>query len=157
MNDPNLSIETPDMLESKILELNDRLEDTSQASMSRAFNLGCSIGLIPAVLAVIAVFFFFKGSLIGAFFTALVSALGILAFANLSAYLAKARTIQRVYKEQINPDIEKFLLDQTISRQEFDNMADLSLPPQALMRMFLKPNHADDERPESGIPEEKNT
>lgn len=156
MNDPNLSSETPDMLESMILELNDRLEDASQASMSRAFNLGCSIGLIPAALAVVAVFFFFKGSLIGAFFTAFVLALGILAFANLSAYLAKARTIQRVYKEQINPDIDKFLVDQSFTRQEFDNKADLSLPSQALMRMFLKPSHAEDDHPESVTPEENN-
>lgn len=133
-------------LDAQILDLNNQLEETSQSSMSRAFNLGCSTGLIPAILSVIAVFILFKGSVIGAAFTALILAIGIVAFANLSAYLARARTIQRVYKEQINPKIEGLLATYRLTRQEFDDHANLTLPQDALLRMYLKPlpEHADE-------------
>ena len=139
MDNTDLANDHPIGLETQILELNERLEAASHSSMSRAFNLGCSTGLIPAAVAVIAVFYLFKGSVIGTVLTALVLALGIVAFANLSAYLARARTIQRVYKEIIYPEIETILGHAALTRQEFDHLADRTLPQQALLRMFLKP------------------
>lgn len=141
-------------LEEQILALNDRLEDASQSSMSRAFNLGCSTGLLPAALAVVAVFYLFKGSLIGAAFTALVLALGLIAFANLSAYLARARTTQRFYKDQINPEIDQILTSQCLTRQAFDDLADQILPQQALLRMFLKPSYQEQSEHLINSPEE---
>jgi hypothetical protein len=126
-------------LQEEILSMNERLEDASQVAMSRAFNLGCSISLIPAGLVVIAVFYLFKGSLIGAAFTALVAVLAILAFANLSAYIAKARTAQRFFDDQINPEIDRLLAAEILSREAFNDQAVQVLPEQALLRAMLNP------------------
>ncbi len=145
MVDQNNHNEHSQALDEFVMALNEKLENASQSSMTRAFNLGCSTGLVPAILAVIAVFYLFEGSMIGAAFTALVLALGILAFANISGYLAKARTIQRVYKEQINPEIDRILVSDHLTRQEFDIHADLILPQEALLRMFLKPGLIEDD------------
>ena len=117
--------------------LNERLEDAGQASTSQAFNLAISAGIIPAVLVVVLVFIILKGSLVGALFTAMVAVLGLVAFANLTAYIARGRTTQRFYDEQIVPKILEILEFEKLTRFEFDHFTRQILAEQALLRTFL--------------------
>lgn len=112
---------------------NEKLEGASQASAYRAFNLGCTIGLIPALLVGFAAFFIANNSWVAAVATAIVMLLAVAGFAALAAYITRARRMDRIYHEQVAPEISQKLEELQVERPEFLRIAERELPTNAAL------------------------
>jgi hypothetical protein len=132
-----LSAEQQEALSSLASGANERLETAGRNSANQAFNLGCSIGLLPVVLVAVLVFLLGHANWLAAAAALLLSGALVLVLANLAAYTARNNVIQRTYKEQVNPDIQHALIDLGISKQRFLEQAKQSLPVGATLRKFL--------------------
>ncbi len=147
-----LNSEQQERLSSLALNANERLELAGRNSASLAFNLGCSIGLLPAILVVVLVFVLAHADWLAAAAALLLSGALVLVLANLAAYTARNNVIQRTYKEQVSPDIQRTLLDLGIPEQHFLEQAEQSLPVGATLRKFLVSEvPAQSKYPEEGI------
>ena len=155
MIDPGIEEENRTTLAEQIVGLNEQLLAASLYSTNQAFMLGITVGLIPVGLFVVVVYFLLQKSLVGALFTALLMGLGLVAFANLAAYIARARVMQRVYKDQIAPEIELVLAEYQTKRPEFDNLADEILELNAPLRLFCTPKPHSKETADNHQPDTK--
>ena len=140
MNDQTVDFLTPDE-ETILAELaeieNARLEEAASAVTHQAFNLGCFVGLLPGGIFVLVTFLLTGFSLIGAAIALVLILVGLIAFANLAAMLARRNTIRRVYRDESSGEIERALEAANLSRDQFDQVARRVLPPQAALYSFL--------------------
>jgi len=120
---------------------NQKLDDAGKESANQAFNLGCMIGIIPAAIIVLIGIIATHASWAIVAIIAILMVIALLGFANLVAIISRSKTMDRVYRTEINPEVEKFLLDQHIQRQEFDLVAWQSLPERAVLLKYLPPPH----------------
>jgi len=120
-----------------IEQVHEKLESSAQSNTTHAFNLGCSVGLLPAALITGAAFFITKGSWIAAVITALLMAIALLGFASLVANITRANIIENTYKKEALPQIETVLQELNISRPDFDSLANQNLPEGACLRKYL--------------------
>ncbi|MBP1701278.1 MAG: hypothetical protein H6Q38_385 [Chloroflexi bacterium] len=127
---------------------NEKLEGASQASAYRAFNLGCSIGLIPALLIGFAAYFIANNSWVAAVATAIVMLLAAAGFAALAAYITRARRMDRIYHEQVAPEISQKLAELQVERPELLRIAERELPTNAALVHFLT---IELQKPDAGI------
>lgn len=135
MSEPHADGERLTLAE-QILQLNDHLEETARASSNQAFALALTAGLIPAGIFVLVVFMLLKRSLVGALFSAILMLLALVVFANLAAYITRARVARRVVEEVIAPQIAEILTEYQITRQEFDLIAGETLEQNALLCVY---------------------
>lgn len=120
-----------------INEADQRLEETGQSSANRAFNLGCWMGLLPTALLSILIFFLSKGSWVVTFVSAVMIFISLAALSNLIAYIAKNRSINRYFDEQMENEIEQQLVEFDISHQEFNQVVETSLPAGSALRKTI--------------------
>jgi hypothetical protein len=147
-----LNAEQREELSSLALGANEHLEAAGRDSASLAFNLGCSIGLLPGILVVVLVFVLAHANWLAAAAALLLSGALVLVLANLAAYTARNNVIQRTYKEKVSVDIHRALVQLGISEQLFLELADQSLPVGATLRKFLVPEiHAEPDPPEGRV------
>lgn len=116
---------------------NEKLESAGQTGANHAFNLGCYVSLLPAAAIILAAFIFGRGRLVVALVAGMLVLVAILGFANLAAYIAKSRTIDRTYELNVNPEIERTLKGMDITRPSFDSLAGEILPERAALRNYL--------------------
>jgi hypothetical protein len=139
-------------LASLALSANERLETAGRNSASLAFNLGCSIGLLPAILMVVMVFVLAHADWLAAAATLLLSGALVLVLANLAAYTARNNVIRRMYEEQVSVDIQRALVELGLSERLFKEQARQSLPVGATLRKLLAPEFATEpETPEEQV------
>lgn len=130
-------------------DANEKLEQAGQSGANYAFNLGCTVGLIPAIGIVLVTFIFSRGSWVMAAVAGLLMILAILVFANLVASIAKSRSIDRTYQINVNPEIERTIKGMAVPRLSFNSLAWEVLPEGAVLRSFLPvPPSTDAESPE---------
>lgn len=134
---------------------NARLEEAASIVTQQAFNQGCFVGLLPGGIFLVVIFIVTGFSIIGAAIALVLIIIGLIAFANLAAMLARRNTIRRVYHDQCLGEIERTLNEAGLTRQQFDEVARRVLSPQAALYGLLPvpPPPTNPEEPAS--PEEK--
>jgi uncharacterized protein (DUF2062 family) len=143
-----LDAEQQEELSNLALSANEHLEAAGRDSASLAFNLGCSIGLLPGILVVILVFVLAHANWLAAAAALFLSGALVLVLANLAAYTARNNVIQRTYKEKVSVDIQHALAELGISEQLFLDQVEQTLPIGATLRKFLVPDvHAEPDPP----------
>ena len=141
--------EPVETLSSYIESINEKLDIAGRESASQAFNLGCTVGIIPAALVVIITFFASSASWLAALVIGILMIVALIGLANLVAFIARTKTLERVYRTEINPGIEQALARFSVTRTEFDQLANDQLPESAVLRRFIKP--VTDGAPEESI------
>ena len=131
------SVGQMDDLKNQIVIANEKLELTSQTVSSHAFNLGCTVGSLPAAAIVLIVFLIAKGSLPSLMIAVFLVLSALVIFASLAAYLARSRTLQRVYDEQILPEIMNALHEMELSPAQLIRLAGELLPEGADLLKYL--------------------
>jgi hypothetical protein len=126
---------------------NARLEEAASLVTQQAFNLGCFIGLLPGGLFLLLSFLLSDFSIIGAAIALVLILIGLIAFANLSAMLARRNTIRRVYREQSLETIEKTLREAGLDRAQFEDIARRVLPPHTALFSLLPPPSIESKEP----------
>lgn len=116
---------------------NTRLEEAASPVTQQAFNLGCAVGLLPGGIFLLAILLISDFSIIGAAISLVLIVMGLIAFANLAAMLARRNTIRRVYQDESEKQIEQSLQDSGLNRGQFNEVARRVLPPQAALAAFL--------------------
>lgn len=117
-----------------IIDIDQQLEVAGQTSANRAFNLGCWFGLIPAGLLVLLIFFLSEGSWVVALVSAVMILISLIALANLAAFLAKSRSISRMYDERIKAQIEDKIVEFDLTLHEFNQIIETTLPQGSVLR-----------------------
>jgi predicted lipid-binding transport protein (Tim44 family) len=125
---------------------NARLEEAASLVTQQAFNLGCFVGLLPGGLFLLLSLLLSDFSIIGAAIALVLILLGLIAFANLSAMLARRNTIRRVYREQSLATIERTLRETGLNRAQFEDIARKVLPPHTALFSLLPPPPIESER-----------
>ena len=120
-----------------IQSADERLLTAGQDSANRAFNIGCTAGLIPAIFIMILTLVVTKGSWIAAVFMGILMIMGLFALANLSAYISRSNAYKRCYETEIGPEIKEALFQKGIDRQEFAQVTSDILPTGSPLLSFL--------------------
>ncbi len=105
MNEVISSQDPYETISSLISAAEENMQQTSQVAATHAFNLAISFGLIPAAIIMILVFLAVKGSLIAMLMTGILVAIALVIFASLVVNISRQRSLQRLYQEQILPDL----------------------------------------------------
>lgn len=120
----------------EVVDLNKQLEDKTISNANYAFNLGCFLGLIPAVLIIIAGFFLTGRSWLAAVIIAVLMLLGLMLFANLVAHTSRERTLDRVYFGEIEPMLSSLQDQSGYNDTLFNSLVDKALPAGAPLRNY---------------------
>lgn len=135
---------------------NAHLEDAASTVTQQTFNLGCLVGLLPGVIFLLISILLTGFSVIGAAISLVLILIGLIAFANLAAMLARRNTIRRIYHDQSQGEIEHALQQAGLNREQFNRVARQTLHPQAALYSFLPvPNPPSTDSNELGLPKEK--
>lgn len=116
---------------------NERMEIAGQSAANQAFNLGCSIGLIPAILFVLITFMMTKGSWLATAIMTLLMLLALAGVANLAADIARTRNIARVFQEDIQPEIIRRSEAAQLSQEELKETILETLSQHATLYKYL--------------------
>ena len=109
----------------------------SGQAFSNALRLGCSLVLIPLIIA-LAVTYFVRGLDFSVFYVYGCAAGAIaIVFASLVSNRAKYLAVQEKYQQDVNPDIVRFLAEHEFTRAQFDSLADDVLADNAPLREYL--------------------
>ena len=121
-----------------IQDLEDQLDEAGQISANRAFNLGCWFGLVPVGLLTVIIFFLSGSSWVVTLVSALMLMISLIALANLAAYVAKSRSISRLYDERVKSEIDAKIVEFSLSEGEFDSLVVETLPQGSVLRKLRK-------------------
>lgn len=113
-----------------------RLDEAGKTNATHAFNLGCMIGLIPAGIIVIIALIATR-SWLASVLTALLMIVALIGLANLLALIARSNAMERVYKDEVGPDIKNNLLMNDIPETEFNKYAWQHVSPTSNIYIFL--------------------
>jgi len=116
---------------------NEQLEGASQASAYRAFNLGCMLGIVPALIVGLISFITANFSWIAGVMAALIMLIAAMGFAGLAAYLTRARRMQRIFEEQVYPELKQDLAALQVDMPTFLEIATDELPSNAALVHLL--------------------
>lgn len=142
----------PDQAINQMLEEAElKLDEAGKTSATQAFNLGCTTGLIPAMLF-IAITYLATKSWLAAVLMGILMVLALLGFANLAASMARTRTMQRIYNTEIATKIEQELTTQQISSEAFHKYAWDYLPGSSLIGQYLPQPPTTDPQPPTRKP-----
>ena len=111
------------------------LAGASQAEM--AFGMGCGLGFGPIALIVLLLLVFHVINFILAFMLWLLAALALVGVSTLLAIQARGRKTDRIYRAEVQPEIENSLRALSLDRKSFDRLARQSLPPDADLQKYL--------------------
>ena len=137
MNAVQTSLPEGGDLASLALSLNEKLEEAARDSVTHAFNVSCSVSLLPVVILVVLVFLLSRANWVVSFVAAVVGLLLALGFAALVSTTARSRSVERTYQLYVAPSIERYLSSAQLSRAEFDVQAAGELPEGALLMQYL--------------------
>ena len=140
MDDLPLTAENIDTLTMLAESSNGKLEAAAAASSSQAFNVGCSVGLMPGLIVILLVFFLTKGSIAATAIAILLVAMFMILFANGVAYISRINSIGHLYQEQVKTEIDQILQEEMLSRKNFAQVASQVLPRDAALQKYLVEN-----------------
>ena len=138
-SEPKISINSEQrvFLEELIHSADEQLISAGQDSANKAFNLGCTAGLIPALLIIGLTLIITKGSWIASVIMSILMIMGVFAFANFSAFISRSNAYKRCFTNQIKPEIDTNLEKQGIDPQALSIIAAEILPEDATLNGFL--------------------
>ena len=116
---------------------NERLNTTSLVNATHALNLGCSLSLVPGIVVVILVLILSKLNWVMTALTAVLVVIFSLLLANFVSILARTRTVDRLYQNEIRSAINQSLQALEVSNDDFEKIAHSSLPANAPLRRCL--------------------
>lgn len=131
MNDSPLPVE--DLL----VDANFHLETTAAANANQAFNLGCSMVLMPGLILVLLIFLISQGNWIMGGGAAVLVIMASLIVANFVALITKQRTLERTYTDKIRPELELGLQTSGLTLESARSVAANILPDTAALLRFL--------------------
>jgi hypothetical protein len=118
---------------------NEKLLSAASSSAERAFGLGCGLGLIPVAIVAIVLYSARLINLILAVLVGIMSVMFLVGVAALLSSIARANTLKRTYQREVEPQINSFVAQYNLTRQQFDTLASQVLPEEAPLQIFLKP------------------
>lgn len=139
---PSLEPASP-ILTSLAESANEILETSVNQATHQAFNLGCLIGLLPAIIFSAITFWVTGFSLIGAAMGVVLGITGAIAFANLAAMITRRNTLERTYRDQVAPHVTRSLSESGHSQEEFERAVQQALAPGAMLYPFVNPPQAE--------------
>jgi hypothetical protein len=133
---------------------NRKLAVAGGESAERAFGMGCAIGILPAFLAILVLFIFQVINLVLAFILAMLAGLALVGISALLATRARANTTRRLYEAEIQAEIQAYVDESHMSREQFDTLVYRLLPSDADLRAFLAPLQREGSLVDESHPEE---
>lgn len=131
------SPEEHEALAALVTKSDQALVEAGQSSATHAFNLGCSLSLLPAAILVILAFLLTRGSWVFGFVSILLALLAVVGVANLVASTAKQKAVQRTFNEKIAPEIEQKLSEMQIEPERFGLWVSKNLADGAILRDYV--------------------
>lgn len=130
---------TPDELTDEQIETiqqlavvaNEKMDSGSLGNATQALNLGCTITFIPGFILVVLVLLFSRFNWVMASITLVIVILASLLFANLVSTLSRKRSIERIYHQEVDPELNRNLVEAGIQREQFDQETINFLPANA--------------------------
>lgn len=119
--------------------LNEKLENAGQSAANQAFNLGCSVAVIPALIVMLIVYIVARSNWISIGGALVIVLLAVIGFANFAAYRARTNTIARTYQRDIHPEIVRTLNKMELDLSGFNQAAREVLPVNAVLLRHLGP------------------
>jgi predicted tellurium resistance membrane protein TerC len=130
---------TPDILTDDQIEsvqqiavtANEKMDSGSLGNATQALNLGCTLAFIPGIIFVFLVLFLSRFNWAMAAITLVLVALAAMVFANLVSTLSRKRSIERIYHQEVEIEINNHLAEAGINRDQFDEEIINFLPANA--------------------------
>lgn len=137
MNENTLTLDQTEPLALLAKEANDTLEAEASGAASRAFNLGCSVTLIPGLIlaALVAIITRLNWSAVA--ITLVLVGFAVVGFANLASVTAAKRVAERTFQEDVLPRIDHTLAETHTERHHFIAVAGEALPASARLNILL--------------------
>jgi hypothetical protein len=118
--------------------MNERLDSYSLGNATKALNLSCSIAVIPGTIIIVLVLVFSKFNWIITAISTLLIGVTVFLLANLASSLSRSRSMERLYTDEIQPEINNVLDEYQMSREQFTQIAQETLQPDApLLRQIM--------------------
>jgi hypothetical protein len=137
MDQTPLTSEQTEALKQLAESANEKLHQAGASQAEMAFGMGCGLGFGPIALVVLLLLIFHVINFILAFMLWLLAALALIGVSTLLAIQARARKTERIYRDEIQPQIENTLNTLSLDRDSFDRLARQSLPADADLQKFL--------------------
>ncbi len=112
--------DNPRELEEFLDALNEKLRAAGSQSSEQAFGMGCGLGLAPALVILLLLLIFQVINIILAFTLAVMAVLAMVGLGMLLASHSRANTIRRVYRENVEQDINAYLTRTGLHRSQFE-------------------------------------
>jgi hypothetical protein len=130
----------PDDQQSGLVELtgfcNERLEKAGAQAAEQSFGLGCAVGGLPLVGAVLVLYVLGILSFILAFIAFAMGVLVLLGITALISLSAKKRSMAEIYRKDVGPQIQAYLSDHQIQEEQLNLFVVRTLPVDAPLRIF---------------------
>ena len=136
---PSLTPEQLQELKDLVEKLNEKLRAAGSGSAEQAFGIGFSLGTIPTLVIITILYIFGLVDLILAAILVVVAALALAGISTILAIQARSNSRRRVYQNDIEKEISRYLSETELSRPRFDTMAYQLLAQGAPLRDFLAP------------------
>lgn len=119
--------------------MNDELAQAGAEIADRAFNLGCGMSFFLLVGVGLVVYFIGGRNWLMVFIALIPASIAALWGVVLLTDIARTRAIQRVYREEVQPQINNFNRRRRIPPAHFDEVAHRSLPKGAPLLKHIPP------------------
>lgn len=117
-----------------------KLAETGTSAAELAFGVGCTLGVLVAAMLMVFIFFAFTKT-----WTVLVVILFILTLisflvSTILATRAREATTRKTFEREVNPEIDQYISQQGISREEFIDQASEILPASSPLLTYSAAN-----------------
>jgi hypothetical protein len=117
--------------------LNESLRLSGASSAEQTFGIGCTLGLAPILVILLALFIFKVINLILARILLVMGLLVMVGVAMLAAQRARQNGVTRAYQTDAKIEIDQYLARSGLTRPEFDRLVSKLLPAGAPLQVFL--------------------
>lgn len=138
METTSISTDQIDIAQQIASSANERLDAYSLGNATRALNLSCSMMALPGFVIVLVVFLLSRFNWVMAAIA--LTLVGITAFllANLASSLARNRSVEKLYTQEVQADIQKKLLEAKVSQSQFNQVANDFLPENSPLKQMIE-------------------
>jgi hypothetical protein len=141
MTPDDLTNDQIELIEQIAVTANEKMDSDSLGNATQALNLGCTLAFIPGIIIVFLVLFLSRFNWVMAAITLVLVAFASLVFANLVSTLSRKRSIERIYHQEIESEINHSLSEAGIHRDQFDHEIINLLPANAPLVQMISENN----------------
>lgn len=140
MNQLDLNADSKEDLNQQIAELNEKLRAAGASSAELALGLVIRLGFLPMLGVVLLLMLFKVINIILGFVVFIIISLVLLGISMLISERARLNAMKQLYILSIENEIDQFLHDYGMTRQQFDIVVTGLLPANAPLNHFLSPD-----------------